>query len=213
MIEVKGGARAAGSLIGLERSHNGRAAGFRTHALVGLASGAVMTLSLQPTVIPGAFPLAQGVMTGVGFLGAGVIFKEGVSVQGLTTAACIWTTAAIGLLFGQGLIAAGAVVTAAVLITLIAFRWLERVLPDRIYAAAIFRFHAGLAPSEPGLRALMAAHGLTIHDISYGLTQGGDLFEFRGSLQTRHRTGLANLAAALRETPSVQEFELLRISK
>ncbi len=208
-----GWAWAAGSLIGLERSHNGRAAGFRTHALVGLAAAAVMTLSLQPTVIPGAFPLAQGVMTGVGFLGAGVIFKEGVSVQGLTTAACIWATAAIGLLFGQGLIAAGAVVTVAILITLIAFRWVEGVLPDRIYAAAIFRFHAGLAPTEPGLHAMMKSHGIALGDVSYGLVQGGEVFEFRGNLQTRHRAGLANLAAALRETVSLQEFELLRISK
>jgi putative Mg2+ transporter-C (MgtC) family protein len=85
-------------------------------------------------------------MTGVGFLGAGVIFKEGVSVQGLTTAACLWATSAIGLLFGQGLIETGVMVTAAVLVTLVVFRWLEDVLPERIYAAATFRFHAGVAP-------------------------------------------------------------------
>ena len=69
MIQDVGWAEA--SLIGLERSHNGRAAGFRTHALVALAAASVMALSLQPVLIAGAFPLAQGVMTGVGFLGAG----------------------------------------------------------------------------------------------------------------------------------------------
>jgi len=172
-----------------------------------------MTLSMAPSVIPGAFPLAQGVMAGVGFLGAGVIFKEGVSVQGLTTAACIWTTAAIGLLFGQGLIALGGLVTAAVLITLIIFRWIENVLPERIYAAAVLRFHADLAPTEQDLGALLARHDVDLQDISYSLAQGGELFEFRGSLQTRRRTGLANLAEALRVTPGLQEFELMRISK
>ncbi len=74
----------------MERSHHGRAAGFRTHALVALASAAAVMVSLAPSftanVFPGGAPrldptrLAQGVMTGVGFLGAGVIFKEGVNV-------------------------------------------------------------------------------------------------------------------------------------
>jgi putative Mg2+ transporter-C (MgtC) family protein len=204
---------AAGSLIGLERSHNGRAAGFRTHALVALAAAAVMTLSFQPVQIAGAFPLAQGVMTGVGFLGAGVIFKEGVSVQGLTTAACLWATSAIGLLFGQGLIEAGQMVTVAVLVTLVVFRWLENILPERVYAAATFRFHAGVAPTEDGLRDLLGRHKITLSDISYGLLDGGEVFEFRASLQTSRRSGLTALAATLRTTDGLSEFQLLRISK
>src|ERR671924_270666 len=105
-------ALAAGGLIGLERSHRGRPAGFRTHALVCLASsllmlvtvyethwiprGAAATLVLDPT------RMAQGIMTGIGFLGAGAIIKEGLSVRGLTTAASIWITAAIGILAGIG---------------------------------------------------------------------------------------------------------------
>lgn len=204
---------AAGSLIGLERSHNGRAAGFRTHALVALAAASVMTLSLQPVQIAGAFPLAQGVMTGVGFLGAGVIFKEGVSVQGLTTAACLWATSAIGLLFGQGLMEVGLAVTAAVLVTLVVFRWLEDILPERIYAAAIFRFHAGVAPTEEDLKDLLKRHDVTLSDASYALLEGGDVFEFRAGLQTKRRTGLSQLAATLKATDGLCEFQLMRISK
>ncbi len=98
----------AGGIIGLERSFHGRPAGFRTHALVCLASSLLMLVTVyQGKWLPG-IPLetvrtdptrmAQGIMTGIGFLGAGVIFKEGLSVRGLTTAASIWITAAIGIL-------------------------------------------------------------------------------------------------------------------
>ena len=98
----------AGGLIGLERSFHGRPAGFRTHALVCLASALLMTVTaFQSVWIPEAdlelfrtdpTRMAQGIMTGIGFLGAGVIFKEGLNVRGLTTAASIWITAAIGIL-------------------------------------------------------------------------------------------------------------------
>ena len=113
-------ALAAGSAIGLERSWHGRPAGFRTHALVCLASSLLLLLTLyQPRWFPGAGDsvrldptrMAQGIMTGIGFLGAGVIFKEGLSVRGLTTAASIWITSAIGVLMGSGLWFAGATAT------------------------------------------------------------------------------------------------------
>ena len=102
----------AGSLIGLERSFHGRPAGFRTHALVCLASAVLMMITVyQSDWLPFALPdtiradpqrMAQGIMTGIGFLGAGVIFQEGRSVRGLTTAASIWITAALGILYGVG---------------------------------------------------------------------------------------------------------------
>src|SRR6267378_3976939 len=97
-------ALAAGAAIGFERSYHGRPAGFRTHALVCTASSLLMLVTvyeahwmraasalvqLDPT------RMAQGIMTGIGFLGAGVIIKEGLSVRGLTTAASIWITAAM----------------------------------------------------------------------------------------------------------------------
>src|SRR6476469_5751573 len=103
----------AGSLIGLERSFHGRPAGFRTHALVCLASALLMLITAyhqdwlphqsvgtNTTLDPQR--MAQGIMTGIGFLGAGVIFKEGLTVRGLTTAASIWITASIGVLVGIG---------------------------------------------------------------------------------------------------------------
>src|ERR1700722_18622829 len=105
-----GAAWIAGGLIGAERSYHGRAAGFRTHALVALAAAATMLVTHEPQ-------MAQGVMTGIGFLGAGVIFKEGVNVQGLTTAASVWAIAAGGLLFGVGDYGAGAMAAIGILET------------------------------------------------------------------------------------------------
>jgi putative Mg2+ transporter-C (MgtC) family protein len=213
----------AGSLIGIERSYNGRAAGFRTHALVGLAAAVAMTITLEPVVLSSAFPpgatrldptrIGQGVMTGVGFLGAGVIFKEGVSVQGLTTAACIWITAAVGMLFGLGMFYAGAIATTATLITLIVFRWLERVTAAHIYALAIFRFRATDAPAEKALHAILGEHDVQLHDVSYKLSEGGEIFEYRGNLRTRLACGFPGLAARLHDLPGLVEYELDRISK
>jgi len=85
-------ALALGGVLGIERSYHGRPAGFRTHALVGLASGALMLVSVFESEwfrTPGALiraaidptRMAQGIMTGIGFLGAGVIMKEGLSVR------------------------------------------------------------------------------------------------------------------------------------
>lgn len=95
----------AGGIVGLEREITGKPAGLRTMILVSLGSGLFMILSLS------AFPagssdlgrIAAGVVTGIGFLGAGAIFREGVTIRGLTTAATIWVTCGLGLAIGAGL--------------------------------------------------------------------------------------------------------------
>ena len=140
----------AGSLIGLERSFHGRPAGFRTHALVCASSALLMLVTSQQWQWLGDVPLetvrtdptrmAQGIMTGIGFLGAGVIFKEGLTVRGLTTAASIWMTAALGILSGVGMYFPAMLGTLLTLGILSAFRWLERLLPNEFYAHHVLRF-------------------------------------------------------------------------
>ena len=151
-------------------------------------------------------------MTGVGFLGAGVIFKEGVSVQGLTTAASIWATAAVGLLIGLGLPLLGAVIAIAVLVSLTLFRWVEQHMPTQVYALGVFRFEARAAPDEQGLRDLLAA-GVAVADVSHHLTAGGETFEYRANVAVRGGGALDDLAQRLRTVPDLKEFELSRISK
>src|SRR5512139_1653926 len=93
----------------------------------------IETVRIDPT------RMAQGIMTGIGFLGAGVIMKEGLSVRGLTTAASIWITAAIGILAGVGFYSAVIIVIMLTLGTLSVFRWIESKLPTLIYAQCSLR--------------------------------------------------------------------------
>jgi putative Mg2+ transporter-C (MgtC) family protein len=105
-----------GGIIGFERQSHGRPAGFRTQLLVCVSCVLIMIIS-ESYYAQGALRpefaridptrLAAGAMTGVGFLGAGVILKTGVTIQGLTTAACIWIVSAIGLAIGAGQYTAG----------------------------------------------------------------------------------------------------------
>jgi putative Mg2+ transporter-C (MgtC) family protein len=144
------GAVLIGALIGFERSFHGRPAGFRTHALVCLASALLMCVTVYQlhwmtevpidTIRADPTRMAQGIMTGIGFLGAGVIFKEGLTVRGLTTAASIWVTAAIGILLGIGFWYPAILGAVAVLLVLAIFRFIERKLPSEFYAHHMLRF-------------------------------------------------------------------------
>ncbi len=131
----------AGGLIGFEREWRGRAAGFRTHILVCLGSALLMEAAVMQGMwrfapLPGTdivsdpTRMAHGVLTGIGFLCAGVIFRSGFSIHGLTTAASLWVTAAIGLLFGAGLYQLGIVGTLLTAIILIGLRLVSGRLPQ-----------------------------------------------------------------------------------
>jgi putative Mg2+ transporter-C (MgtC) family protein len=92
-----------GAVIGLERQWRQRLAGLRTNTLVALGAAIFVTYS---HVVPDGVAdtrIAAQVVSGIGFLGAGVIFKEGLNVRGLNTAATLWCSAAVGLLAGEGL--------------------------------------------------------------------------------------------------------------
>ena len=163
-------ALAAGGLIGLERSHRGRPAGFRTHALVCLASTLLMFITAYEghwfprdaaaRVVLDPTRMAQGIMTGIGFVGAGAIIKEGFTVRGLTTAASIWITAAIGILTGVGFYFAALVGTVLAIGTLSTFRWIEARLPTETYAIFMVRFARAEAMAEPALRDQVRAPGV-----------------------------------------------------
>jgi putative Mg2+ transporter-C (MgtC) family protein len=91
-----------GAAIGLERQWRQRLAGLRTNTLVALGAAIFVTYSRVVSDDEGAARMAAQVVSGIGFLGAGVIFKEGLNVRGLNTAATLWCSAAVGLLAGEG---------------------------------------------------------------------------------------------------------------
>ena len=208
----------AGAVIGLERSFHGRPAGFRTHALVCLSSAILMVmmnfqedwliLPLTDAVRTDPTRMAQGIMTGIGFLGAGVIFKEGLTVRGLTTAASIWTTAAIGILFGVGFRLPAIIATAATLGTLSAFRWIEAKIPSQIYAQHIIRFLSDKTMPEEKLRQYLTERGFSVANMSYRLEEGGGVFEYRMVLRTLDKHDLRQLAVDLRSVEGVLEFRI-----
>jgi putative Mg2+ transporter-C (MgtC) family protein len=213
----------AGGLIGLERSHRGRPAGFRTHALVCLASSLLMLVTVYEThwfpqtasarVILDPTRMAQGIMTGIGFLGAGAIIKEGFSVRGLTTAASIWITAAIGILTGIGFYFAAAIGTVLALGTLSLFRWVEARLPTESYASFVVRFKRDAAISEADLRKLVAGHGFSLYNMSYRLHGQVDILEYRTIIRTMVPANLARLAASLSGDARVMEYRIAPTSE
>ena len=89
-----------GSFIGLEREINGKVAGFRTMALICVGSAILTMISIQIGADGSKDRIAANILTGIGFIGAGVVFKDGLNVSGITTAATIWMTAALGMCVG-----------------------------------------------------------------------------------------------------------------
>ena len=120
-----------GGLIGLERESLERPAGLRTHILVCIGSALMMIVSIYgftsyESVNKDPGRIAAQVVSGIGFLGAGTILREGVNVKGLTTAASLWVVAGIGLAIGCGQFFAGIAGTALVFLTLVLFGQMER---------------------------------------------------------------------------------------
>jgi len=208
----------AGGLIGLERSHRGRPAGFRTHALVCLASSLLMLVTVYEShwfpqdalarVVLDPTRMAQGIMTGIGFVGAGAIIKEGFTVRGLTTAASIWITAAIGILVGIGFYYPAAISTLLTLGTLSAFRWIEARMPMQFYAHFVVRFDFDAILPEPEMRDLLGEHRFTLGSLSYRLDKDRRFFEYSMTIRTNHARNVEALCEHLRRLESVKEFRM-----
>ena len=147
-------------------------------------------------------------MTGIGFLGAGVIFKEGLTVRGLTPAASIWVMAAIGILVGIGFWFAAIVGTAATLIVLALFRFLEARHPSEFYAHHMLRFAREQVMGEGDLRKLIGGHSFTIANLSSRLTEGGKQFAYRMTIRSQDRRNAEALSLHLRGLPEVIEFRV-----
>jgi putative Mg2+ transporter-C (MgtC) family protein len=150
------GALALGVLIGYERSYQGRAAGMRTYGLVCMASTALTVIVGYAPLwyggsadMPSADPtrVVQGVVTGIGFLCAGVILKDGLSIRGLTTAASIWAVSAVGVLLGAGFYPAALLFALLCAFSMSLLQRLEMRLPGRATLDITLAFRSGFRPN------------------------------------------------------------------
>lgn len=203
----------AGGTIGMERTFHGRPAGFRTHILV-CVSAALLTLagkliitSLGGSDILRADPtrMAQGILTGIGFIGAGVIMKEGLTVRGLTTAASIWMTASVGIVLGLGLTQIAFEAVGLTIIVLIVFRWLELITPTLYYRK--LQIHTNKNFPREKFERILDVCEIKSKAISFTIDNTGNKL-ITMTIVARHRENFQLLAQLLSANPHVEKFSI-----
>lgn len=164
-------------MIGAEREIHGKPAGVRTHTLVCFASALMTLLGLRMEEWTAALPLdaqivsdmarmPHAILTGIGFLGAGVIFREGATVQGLTTAASLWLTAVLGIVFGTGLLELATIGTVIALLVLVLLRLLQGIMPPKPEIRIEVAVSSNSRYAGTRLKADLAAQGLQAGSMS-----------------------------------------------
>lgn len=210
------GSLIAGALIGAERELNGKPAGLRTHTLVCFGSALMMLIaarqadwdtSLMPgtQIVSDMSRMPHAILTGIGFLCAGVIFREGLSVQGLTTAASLWVTASLGIVYGAGMLELASIGTLIVLIVLVVLRVIHVVFPERVHLKIRISAQAGLRSAD--LTALLSDRHLTSGPIA--LRHTADTVTLTTTVtQPKRGLDVDALLAALRANPLVRTVAL-----
>jgi putative Mg2+ transporter-C (MgtC) family protein len=207
----------SGLMVGYERTFRGRAAGMRTYALVCMASCALVAICADPAgwfsghdaeylkfIDPGR--IIQGITTGIGFLGVGVIMRDGMKISGLTTAASIWSVAVIGVMSGMGFYGASillALVSASIMM------WgseLENMLPSRHAISVALRFNKNVDLTEAEVSRLLQTQGYEVAKASFSIEQHDDQSQWRFvavSLGRRKGATLVQLSETLRHVHGI----------
>lgn len=215
------GSLVLGLFVGYERSYHGRAAGMRTYALVSTASTALTVMVGYSTLWYGGHAnivtnpdptrVIQGIVTGLGFLGAGVILHEGFSTRGLTSAASIWISSAIGVMVGIGFYLAAIALSLIAVFCMTLLTRFENWLPSRQGIAVTLVFEQSFKPSETDLAKFALARGYEINSSSIAVKccDGKAEWHFIASALGRHNeVKLTELAAELRGFHGIESFQL-----
>ncbi len=208
-----------GGAVGLERAWHGRPAGLRTHTLVCMSSSLLMLLTVNQWSLMADVPveairidptrMAQGIMTGIGFLGAGVIMKEGLTIRGLTTAASIWMTASIGIMIGMGFNTPSVFATILTLIVLSLFSRIEAKLPSRRFGRLILRYKTSDDVMHEDIDSIISKHAIKSYHPSYHLSDEGRLFEYEMTIFTSDSENFRSLAESLKSVERLIEFSII----
>lgn len=217
------GALALGLLVGFERFYRGRAAGMRTYGFVCMASCALIVVCGYPefwygshnnnaiNIDPGR--VMQGIVTGIGFLGAGVIMRDGMNISGLTTAASIWGVAVIGILVGLGFYAAA--ITLAITAGLL-MMWgskFDVLLPTHRAVSVTLNFRKDFVPIRDELNGLMRQAGYNIAKNSFTIARRDNKHEWHFVVVTvsgnNHKhVSLIELGKILSNVEGIENFHL-----
>lgn len=212
-----------GLIFGYERFYHGRAAGMRTYGLVCMVAAGLTSASCAPALWFSGHPYGlgaidptrtiQGIMTGIGFLGAGIIMQDGLKISGLTTAASIWAAAAIGVLSGLGLHVAAIVLTLLSMGFMMWGAWAASLLPSRQPIAVTLQFRRGFVPSREVVRQFALDHGYKIAHNTLEIDYRNNQAEWRFvavSLGKHVSTPIAELSHKLPLLQGTESFQLSR---
>lgn len=209
-------AAAAGAVVGIEREYHGRPAGMRTHILVSLGSAMISLISLEMNqalplseniriqVDPGR--IVQGVVTGIGFLGAGAIIKIGLTARGLTTAASLWCIAIVGMGFGFGIYSIPTLGTLLMLFTLMVLGRIEKQVEKSFYKT-VFAKVKGPVEQIDALRAVFKKNRWAISDMKVEYENDESMTV---TIQTRlnKRHPISELVHFLKDTDYIEQFRV-----
>lgn len=204
-----------GGAIGLEREWNGRPAGLRTHVIVCVSS--TMLIMVSRLVDPGSYlvgeparlvfdpnRMAAGIVTGIGFLGAATVIRSGDLLRGLTTAACIWFVAGLGIVLGNQHYALGGAATAIVLVSLTLFHRLTDLMSPVLYRRLIVIGDRRDIDAMMGeIRALLKGEGLHVLDVSSGLDNREEQCELVFSVSLRNEYQMPRVNERVAAVPGV----------
>jgi putative Mg2+ transporter-C (MgtC) family protein len=204
-----------GAVVGAEREHHGRSAGFRTQLLVAVGSATAMIVSNHFAQVYGDSQMislrvdpariAYGIMGGIGFLGAGVIIRAGGEIRGVTTAASLWCTAAIGLACGFGMFQVAAVTTLMVVLALMGLGSLDQLIPSRWSKLVQIDLPMDSELTHEKLEGLLRQRGARVRlkNYIYDHKRQVQRFSFRVSMPANRRQ---NVLLELRQVPEVQRL-------
>lgn len=214
-----------GWVIGYERFFRGRASGTQVYCLVSMASCALTSAAgqgahwferTQALNDVNVTAIIASLITGIGFLGAGIIVKSGASIRGLTTAASIWSSVAVGVLVGIHFIGAAVMLAAMFVICMVAAPVLEHRLPGSAAIVVNLQYREGARPQEEHILALLKERHLSIQFESLSVTFDNTRFslEFLISASGSGREhSLSQVAAELSAVPAVESFSVTRTNR
>ena len=205
-----------GGVIGFEREAHGRAAGFRTQLIVCVAAVLIMIISenyyfyfqhIDPALRIDPARISAGALIGIGFLGAGVIVKSGVTIRGLTTAAPIWIVSAIGLAIGGGLYLEATATWIITIVALLILRKVEKKIKILLFKTITVSTRI-TENAEETITSILSDYGIHIHSTDYEQNNSKGELIYYFSISTRNKNALKEIFLKLGELEFIKTVKI-----